>query len=87
MSLPETRQLNFFFEADVDVAAAMPGRPMRRSRSDVNEVRERVLEELRPGVVAQWVDPFERLGVVRPRMLRAPPSPTKAGRVEARSIR
>jgi hypothetical protein len=27
------------------------------------DVRERVLEELRPGVVAMWADPLERFGV------------------------
>ena len=28
-----------------------------------DEVRERVLEQLRPGVFAMWSDPFEQLGI------------------------
>jgi hypothetical protein len=38
------------------------------------DVRERVLDEIRPGVVAEWSDPRERLPDV-PQRPRAPPSP------------
>jgi hypothetical protein len=104
MSLPGTRQLNFFFTMPKSQQPPVP-RPrafgqvlvvtkllpsvvkrMPELSKDV-EIRERVLEELRPGVIAQWCDPLERLGVVRPRMLRAPPSRAKADRAGTRSIR
>jgi hypothetical protein len=48
----------------------MRGRSRRYLTWSVDEeVRERVLDELRPGVVAQWSDPLERLGI-RPRMAK-----------------
>jgi hypothetical protein len=49
--------------ADIDPEAARYHRAGKRLLIyDVEaDVRERVLEELRPGVVAQWVDPRERL--------------------------
>lgn len=41
--------------------------PGSREVRDVfhEDVRERVLEEVRPGVYAQWSDPFERLAIER----------------------
>ncbi|HXD23386.1 MAG TPA: hypothetical protein VN613_08505 [Gemmatimonadaceae bacterium] len=67
--MPGAWQVSFFFSDDNLVA-----------QRELEDVRERVLEELRPGVVAQWTDPLERLRA-------PPPSRTQAGRVEARSIR
>jgi hypothetical protein len=38
------------------------------------DVRERILEELRPGVDSMWVDVYERLGMVRPGVVRQGPA-------------
>lgn len=43
-------------------------RSFRKSRLVVSfeaDIRERICEELRPGVVAQWSDPYERFGLRR----------------------
>ena len=62
--------------ADVDpVVAARFGRPgVKFWWYDFElDVRELVLEEIRPGVVAEWTDPYERWGAADP-VSRAPPA-------------
>lgn len=38
---------------------------LRRQLHFIDDIQERVCEEIRPGVFAQWSDPFERFGLER----------------------
>lgn len=54
---------------DVDPEAARDRRPLQAKTywwyDFEHDVRELVVEEIRPGVLAEWSDPFEQFGIRR----------------------